>query len=156
MDGDARGPRLALMVGLPRSGKSTYARALQEVGWVRIEPDAFRKALHGGAFFSPAEPIVWASAELAVRALLLGGHAVLVDATNTTRRRRSGWIRIARDVGAPVEAFVMTTTAEECRRRNLSRRHRVPEEVMDRMARQWEPIAPEEIPKVTPIESNES
>ncbi|CAA9472311.1 MAG: GH25, partial [uncultured Rubrobacteraceae bacterium] len=81
-------------------------RGLQRVGWTRIEPDAFRKALHGGAFFSPAEPIVWASAELAVRALLLGGHAVLVDATNTTRRRRAGWIRIARDVGAPVEAFV--------------------------------------------------
>ncbi len=43
MTGDGpRGARLALMVGLPRSGKSTYARVLQETGWVRIEPDAFR------------------------------------------------------------------------------------------------------------------
>ncbi len=50
----------------------------------------------------------------------------------------------------------MTTAAEECRRRNLSRGHRVPEDVMDRMARQWEPVAPEEIPKITPIESNEA
>ena len=135
-------PRLALMVGLPRSGKSTYARALQETGWVRIEPDAFRKALHGGPFWSPAEGIVWAAAELAVRALLLAGHAVVVDATNTTRHRRSGWLRIARDLGVPVEAFVVGTELAECLERNIvsGARHRVPEEVMERMNDRWEPV----------------
>jgi predicted kinase len=30
------GARLALMCGLPRSGKSTYARGLQEAGYVRL------------------------------------------------------------------------------------------------------------------------
>ncbi len=131
------------MCGLPRSGKSTYARALQETGWVRIEPDAFRTALHGHAFYSPAEGIVWASAELAVRALLIGGHAVVIDATNTTCHRRSGWLRIARDLGAPTEAFVMDTPLEECLERNVTRRHQVPIEVMERMAERWEPVTEE-------------
>jgi len=131
------------MVGLPRSGKSTYARALQEVGYVRIEPDAFRMALHGHAFHSPAEGIVWATAELAVRALLIAGHAVVIDATNTTRHRRSGWLRIARDLGVPVEAFVVDTPLAECLERNLSCRHRVPVEVMERMDRRFEPVDPE-------------
>jgi hypothetical protein len=49
-----------------------------------------RAACH--AFHSPAEGIVWAVAELAVRALLVSGHAVVIDATNTTRR--AGWLRI--------------------------------------------------------------
>lgn len=137
--GRAGGPRLALMVGLPRSGKSTYARALQETGWVRVEPDAFRLALHGNAFHPPAEGIVWAAAELAVRALLVSGHAVVIDATNTTRHRRSGWLRIARDLSVPAEAFVMDTPLRECLERNEWRRHRVPPDVMERMARQWEP-----------------
>ena len=35
------GSRLALMVGLPRSGKSTYAKALQENGWTRISYPPF-------------------------------------------------------------------------------------------------------------------
>ena len=136
-------PRLALMVGLPRSGKSTYAKALQGAGWVRIEPDAFRIGLHGHAFHAPAEPLVWAAAELAVRALLIGGHAVVIDATNTTRHRRSGWLRIAQQLGVPVEAFVMDTPLSECLERNEGRRHRVPVEVMKRMARQFETPDPE-------------
>lgn len=131
------------MCGLPRSGKSTYARALQESGWTRIEPDAFREALHGNAFHSPAEGIVWATAELAVRALLISGHAVVIDATNTTRHRRSGWLRIARDLAVPAEAFVLDTPLDECLERNLTRRHRVPVEVMERMARRWEPVETE-------------
>lgn len=139
------------MVGLPGSGKSTYARALQEVGFTRIEPDAFRKALHGGAFHSPAEPIVWATAELAVRALLVSGHAVVIDATNTTRHRRSGWLKIARDLGVPVEAFVMDTPLSECLERNEGRRHRVPPEVMERMAGRFEEVTEEEIPTIRKI-----
>ena len=136
--------RLALMVGLPRSGKSTYARALQENGWTRLCPEGFRLALHGKAHHGPAEQIVWASIDLAARALLLGGHAVVVDATNTTRRRRAGWLRIARDLGVPVEAFVMAAGLEECLRRNAGSARPVPPEVMDRMAEAWEPVSEDE------------
>ena len=118
---------------------------------MRVEPDAFRLALHGHAFHSPAEGIVWAAAELAVRALLVSGHAVVIDATNTTRHRRSGWLRIARDLSVPAEAFVVDTPLGECLERNRARRHVVPEDVMERMARQWESPTPEEIPTIRKI-----
>ncbi len=97
--------RLAIMCGLPKSGKTTYAGGLQEAGWVRAYPDDVRYALHGRGPHPPAEPLVWANAELTVRALLLGGHSVVVDATNTTGRRRTPWLGIARDHEAPIEAF---------------------------------------------------
>ncbi len=134
--------RLALMVSLPRSGKSTSRGASRRRGGSGSSPtpSAFRQALHGHAFHSPAEGIVWAAAELAVRALLIGGHAVVIDATNTTRHRRSGWLRIARELGAPAEAFVTDTPLSECLERNLSCRHRVPEDVMERMDRRFEPV----------------
>ena len=49
------------------------------------------------------------------------------------------------------EAFVLDTALEECLRRNLSCRHRVPEEVMGRMVRRFEEVTTEEIPTVRKI-----
>lgn len=132
--------RLAIMCGLPKSGKTTYARSLQEAGWVRVCPDDVRRALHGRGHYSPAEPLVWANVELTVRALLLGGHSVVVDATNTTRRRRAAWIRITEDHEVPIEAFVLGTPAAECHERNRASEDPVPAEVIDRMNEQWEPV----------------
>jgi predicted kinase len=93
----------------------------------------------------PAEPLVWANAELAVRALLLGGHSVVVDATNTTRRRRAPWVAIARDHDVPIEAFVIETPKAECHERNRDSTDPVPAEVIDLMDEGWEPVTEEVI-----------
>lgn len=135
--------RLAITCGLPKSGKTTYARGLQEAGWVRVCPDEIRQALHGQGHHPPAEPLVWANAELTVRALLLSGHAVVVDATNTTRKRRAPWLGISRDLDVPLEAFVLQTSAAECHERNQASEDPVPPEVIDRMNEQWEPVTEE-------------
>ncbi len=58
---------------------------------------------------------MWAVAELAVRALLIGGHAVVIDATNTTRHRRAGWLRTAHGLGVEAEGFVVDTALESRR-----------------------------------------
>ena len=80
---------LIMTVGLPRSGKTTWAK---EQGHPIVNPDAIRLALHGQAYSSLAEPFVWAIAKAMVRALFLAGHdTVILDATNTTEKRRSDW-----------------------------------------------------------------
>lgn len=135
--------RLAIMCGLPRSGKSTYARELQEAGWVRVCPDDIRRALHGRGHYRPAEPLVWANTQLSVRALLLGEHAVVVDATNTTKERRAPWLAIAREMEVPLVAFVLETPVEVCHERNRASDEPVPPEVIDRMAERWEPVTEE-------------
>jgi predicted kinase len=87
-------PLLSVMVGLPRSGKSTVAQELANQGAVIVCPDSIRLALHGQAFNAKAEPIVWATCQIMVRALFLTGHRWLVlDATNTTRQRRAMWLK---------------------------------------------------------------
>lgn len=135
--------RLAIMCGLPQSGKSTYAQAMQEAGWVRVNPDDIRLALHGREMYAPAEDLVWANAKLAMRALLLGGHRVVVDATNTTKKERAPWIAMARELDVSLEAFVVETSAEECQRRNDASEKPIPSEVIDRMAERWEPVKEE-------------
>jgi predicted kinase len=78
-----------LTVGLPRSGKSTWARS---TGHPIANPDAIRLALYGQRFYQPAEPFVWSIAYLMVEALFKAGHdTVIVDATNTTSKRRDEW-----------------------------------------------------------------
>lgn len=80
---------LICLVGLPRSGKSTWAKT---AGHPIVSPDAIRLAIHGQRFIAEAEPFVWAIAKAMVRSLFLAGHnAVILDATNNTRKRRNEW-----------------------------------------------------------------
>lgn len=80
---------LICLVGLPRSGKSTWARAQ---GHPIVNPDAIRLALHGQRFFPPAEPMVWAVAHMMVRALFEAGHEIVIlDACNVSHKRRDEW-----------------------------------------------------------------
>lgn len=103
--------RLILAAGLPRSGKTTWARAQ---AFPIVNPDSIRLALHGQRFVALAEPFVWATAKVMVRALFLAGHeTVILDATNTTEKRRAEW-------NSPewqTELHVVDTPADECIRR---------------------------------------
>ena len=81
---------LVLTVGLPRSGKTTWA--LQQDCPI-VNPDSIRLAIHSQLFIPSAEPLVWVIAEYMVKALFLAGHdKVILDATNTTEKRRNDWI----------------------------------------------------------------
>src|SRR5258706_417694 len=52
---------LIVMVGLPWSGKSTWAR--EQGNWPIVCPDEIRFALHGQRFIAEAEPWVWTIAK---------------------------------------------------------------------------------------------
>jgi len=84
---------LWLMVGLPRSGKTTAALQLaKDTGAPIVNPDAIRLAIHGKPYLQSAEPFVWATAHAMVDSLFLAGHAdVILDACNNTRKRRDEW-----------------------------------------------------------------
>jgi len=68
-------------VGLPRCGKSTWTK---NQGCPVVNPDSIRLALHGQRYIAQAEGIVWATAQLMVKALFLAGH-------NTSYARRTEW-----------------------------------------------------------------
>lgn len=77
-------------VGLPRSGKSTWAR---KQGHPVVNPDSIRLALYGQAFIPDAEKMVWTIAHYMVSSLFIAGHdTVILDATNTVPQVRQQWM----------------------------------------------------------------
>ena len=133
MTGDLK-PILILMVGLPRSGKSTWAR---EQNVPIVCPDAIRLALHGKRFLQSAEPLVWAMAHLMVESLFLAGHCtVILDATNNTRRRRKEWINPS---AWKVQMKVIGTSGYKCIQRAQAEGDLDIIPVIERMAQQYEP-----------------
>jgi predicted kinase len=83
--------RLVMTVGLPRSGKSTWAKS--QVNIPIVNPDSIRLALHGKPFLPKFEIEVWHIAHVMVKSLFLAGHnLVILDATNITCSRRKEWV----------------------------------------------------------------
>jgi predicted kinase len=130
--------RVAIMVGLPCSGKSTLAKQLtvSPLHTVVVCPDTIRLALHGQQFIPEAEPMVWAIAQVMVNTLLEQGYAVIIDATNTTRERRRMWTQLSRKWG-PVTIHWVRASVDECKRRNAELRRLNPA-IIDRMMAQFE------------------
>ena len=127
-------PTLVLTVGLPYSGKSTWARTQ---GCPIVSPDAVRLAVHGQRYIQEAEPYVWMVARHMVKALFLAGHdRVIVDATNNTKERREAW----RSSKWRLAVQNFPAPAEECQQRAVEEHgdeEIVP--VIQRMASEYEP-----------------
>lgn len=104
---------LTLTVGLPRSGKSSWAR---KQGIPIVNPDSIRLALYGERFIEEAEPMVWCMAKYFVKALFLAGHdEVILDATNLTKKGRDFW-----DAPDWIRKFIrFDASKEECIKRAI-------------------------------------
>lgn len=133
--------RLILTVGLPRSGKSTWARTHSaKNGMPIVNPDSIRLAIHGQRFIPLAEPFVWLIAKVMVRALFLTGHhEVILDATNTTRARRAEWF----DANWERDYVVMTADEATCLARAESDEAIIP--IIRKMAASFEPLQSDEV-----------
>jgi len=135
---------LILCVGLPRSGKSTWAKTK---GYPIVNPDAVRLVLHGKAFIPEAEQMVWTICHYMVRALFLAGHDfVIVVATNTTRKRRDEWISpsLMSNVTWKRGFRVFSTDKDTCIERAIGDGRGDLVDVIDRMGNAFEQIEEDE------------
>lgn len=130
---------LVLTVGLPRSGKSTWA---SQQGCPVVCPDQIRLALHGREFYPPAEPMVWYVAQVMVRALFGSGHEkVILDACNVTEKRRREWL----SPQWKTTFKLFDTDPEVCRQRARAACNSDLLIAIDRMIEEWEQPSSEEM-----------
>ncbi|HEV7501470.1 MAG TPA: AAA family ATPase [Vicinamibacteria bacterium] len=126
---------LAILIGLPGSGKTSFFRAHLAETHAHVSKD-----LMGGARDKGRRQV-----EDAGRALRAGRSAV-VDNTNPRAADRAPLIALARAEGARVVAYVLLTPAKEAAARNRARvgPARVPDVAVFVTAKRLEPPTPGE------------
>jgi len=138
-------PVLTMMCGLPRSGKSTWIQENQGNAII-ICPDRVRLKVFGVQFYRGAEQFVWGFTNGMANLILEQKKDIIVDATNINYKQRRAWFNIAADYCDKVRIVWFKTSIKECKARNekSDKNNRVPPEVIDRMARDFEdPIYPQ-------------
>lgn len=133
---------LEILVGLPASGKSTYAKRLEASGaWRRINWDRYRWYDSAG---NPKPYVFNKENEQFIKNVALGaaeiaansGYNIVVDNTNLTASARLYWMAFASEHNLHTVVTQIDTPLEECLRRNKLRTgwQRVPRAVVEWMA----------------------
>jgi len=120
-----------LLVGLPGSGKSTWAEGKPGV----LSSDALRELLAD----DPNDQTIHARVFRVLRDLLkhrleLERPVTYVDATNLTPYEREPYFKLTRSLDCKIEAVFFDVPVDECIRRNRGRSRTVPDEVIRKMA----------------------
>ena len=141
-------PTVYMLIGLPGSGKSTYAEKLAKgEDAVIVSTDKIREELFGDEAIQSNEKYngntVFCIAHDRVKLAMLEGKNVIFDATNVKRKDRKYFLDLLRpekflalqktNYKYKFHAVLIATSYEKCLENNLNRRRVVPEEVIKRM-----------------------
>ncbi len=132
---------LYTLIGLPASGKSTFAKSHPEC--VTICPDEIRQEFFGDAANQSHGDLVFAVAWARINQALAENKDVIFDATNCQRKYRKSIFK-----NTPKEtkhvAVVFNTPIDVCKKRNSKRNRKVPESVIERMSAKFSKPTKEE------------
>jgi predicted kinase len=132
-------PKCIVLVGLPGSGKSTYAKDYMEhnSNVVHLSSDGIRAELYGDESTqgNPAE--VFGLMQKRAIETLNNGQDVIYDATNVTRKDRAGIIGACPRF-AQIEAHIIWAPIEVCIERDAARDRTVGKAVIDKMLKRFQ------------------
>ena len=134
---------LYITVGLPGSGKSTYAKEFikgKEIEY--LSSDSLRAVFGKSEEDQTVTPLVFGHIKRKVDEFLKDGKNVMVDATSVNRKERSDYINTAKKYGAKVVAIVFKMDRQGLIDRNKKRGEQggrvVPDWVIDKMLAKFE------------------
>lgn len=131
-----KSPSLIVLIGLPGSGKSHFARQLKKRYPAAIlDSDALRQVLFAKPEHTTKEHgRLFPAIHVLIRRLLDRGVSVIVDATNLKEANRRPFYALAEEAGAKLVVIRVTAPVSEIRRRLAGReanRHKLDRSTAD-------------------------
>lgn len=137
-------PRMVIMVGLPRTGKSTYVNnfvksaAQLKRAFTIVSSDDVRRAM--GVRYDPQiEDQVQAYTLMMAQVSLYRRQNVVIDNTNLTRVERERWIALAKLFNYSWIIVEIEPLDEELHQ-SVCKEHSFPWEVIEAMKKRYEPV----------------
>ena len=144
--------RVVMTVGLPASGKSTWAKELitNEAGrWVRVNKDLLREMCHNSKHSKSNEKFIVRLRNLIILEALEAGKHVVIDDTNLHPKHiRTVTELVKGQAKVEVNNSFLQVPVKECIRRDLKRQNSVGKDVIMQMYRQFL------LPKMEPLVHN--
>lgn len=126
---------LAILSGLPGSGKTTYAHKLaEETGAILHCYDDLP-----GAFSPSKQQAVHAQMWAAIAEELRQGHDVVCDDLHHTKEKRAAILNAVRGIECKKVLVLMETPLDVCLGRNAGRERRLPDMILHSCAAKFEP-----------------
>lgn len=130
-------PTFLMLVGLPGSGKSTYAKKYEHMYTIHSS-DAIRYELFGDENHQADNTVVFDTLHKRVKQDLEARKNVIYDATNISWKRRKAFLDSLKKIDCYKEAVVIATPYEVCLEQNERRERKVPEDVIERMYKNFD------------------
>lgn len=129
-------PVFTMLVGLPGSGKSTYAKKLtEETNAVYLNPDTIRKEMTGSEECFDKDKEVFEYITKAAKEHLKAGKDVVYDATNRSSKKRTAFLNGLAGIPCKKRCVLIATPYAVCLNNNQARERHVPEKVIEEMYR---------------------
>ena len=127
--------KFIMMVGLPGSGKSSWAEAQ---GTKVFSSDTMREEYYGDASFQGDNNLIFELLHKRIIENLEAGNDSIFDATNLNSKKRRLFLNKIADLDVEKIAVVVAKPIEQCIENDALRKRHVPEYVINRMRTQFQ------------------
>jgi predicted kinase len=136
--------KMYLMHGLSGAGKTEFAKRFARENNLRyLSIEDFYAAFFGSELIHQNEEEVWAAFEIAIRVAEKEQVDIIVD-TNSPRRADRDWF-FEKFPTYSINLIIIDTPVELCLKNNRERERKIPEEEMQKMITELEPVTEDEL-----------
>lgn len=140
-------------IGIPASGKTTVLKKFAEkYGYDYICPDDLRLEMYGKIEYKISSKDnswkiknkeVWEEVRERVKESLVNGNTVVLDAVFNDPKKRKDFFDFVKENGAEkIQGIYVDTPIEVAKERNREKERRVPEQIIDKIAADFEEVKP--------------